>query len=388
MKQKKILLIGVGLAGIMFPAWAQYESITVGNSCSYFGETMPDSVISFQSDAEAELIIENILKQSSLNPDNFEVHVARVPNAAAVVQDGKRYILYNQSFMRDMRIRTGSKWAAISIMAHEIGHHLEGHTLDSDGSRPYKELEADRFSGAVVHKLGGSVGDARLAIEAIGSDDASLTHPAKRNRLAAINNGYFESKEHSSGKRSGGTSNNETASRDPDIGVDSRCKSEGEWIEQNEIKFDARGYVLDSKRCEEWTFEFHDGSRREGNYKNDKKDGWWVEIVSLPDGEIRKEGKYKGDKRDGIWSEISIFSDGKLVQDGRYKDDKKNGYWAEVYINDFGERWSTGAYKNGKKDDKWTMFTTMHESDKTFMKTEIYQYGRLLETATREIGSN
>ena len=365
-KQNKILLIGIGLAGMMFPAWAQYETIIVGDSCSYFGESMPYRVTSFRSDVEAEQVIENILDHSGLR-QNFKIHAAGVPNAAAVVRHGKRYILYNQSFMRDMRSETGSKWAAISIMAHEIGHHLNGHTLDSEGSRPSKELEADEYSGAMVQKLDGSLDDALVAIETIGSDYGSRTHPAKRDRLAAIANGFLRSENLSSGNRSGGTRNDETASRDPDTGVDSRCESEGEWVEVDEIKYDGSGYVLDGKRCGEWTFDFglqhifvatfKNGKKHgpsstvcqfaectaEGNYKNDKKDGSWIE--TFPDSSY--EGPYKNDKKNGLWIETSSHHSGKLVSEGSYRNDKKHGHWEITAKTSYGVSEITKVYRHG-----------------------------------------
>ena len=166
-----------------------FDQITTGDACSYFGESVPERVSTFSSDDEAEDVIDRIVAASGLT-QNFNVHAAGVPNAAAVVRGGKRYILYNQYFMQNMQKKTGSEWSSISIMAHEIGHHLNGHTLDRIGSRPKTELEADFYSGFIIQRLGGSLDDARLVMRQFGSSKGSSTHPPKHDRLAAITSGW------------------------------------------------------------------------------------------------------------------------------------------------------------------------------------------------------
>lgn len=68
----------------------------------------------------------------------------------------------------------------MSILAHEIGHHLLGHTISIGSSNPQDELEADKFSGFVLYKMGASLNDAVQAIQLLGSDTDSKTHPSKQ----------------------------------------------------------------------------------------------------------------------------------------------------------------------------------------------------------------
>jgi len=166
------------------------EAIETGETCSFFGEDVPANVATFSSDSEAEEAIARIVDASGL-VQNFQIRAAGVPNAAAVVYEEKRYILYNQYFMRDTREAASSDWAPISIMAHEVGHHLNGHTLDNLGSRPNIELEADYYSGFILQRLGATLEEARAAMQTLGSDVGSDTHPAKNDRLAAIDNGWI-----------------------------------------------------------------------------------------------------------------------------------------------------------------------------------------------------
>lgn len=187
---KMVRTIGFALALISVSTNSQvFDEIETGNTCSYFGESIPDRVTTFSSDREAEGVIKNIVDASGL-VQNFEVRAAGVPNAAAVIRGDTRFILYNQYFMQNTKRSTSSNWAPISIMAHEVGHHLNGHTLDNRGSRPKIELEADYYSGFILQRMGASLEDARAAMNKLGSSSGSNTHPAKHDRLAAIGSGW------------------------------------------------------------------------------------------------------------------------------------------------------------------------------------------------------
>ena len=148
-------------------------------------KTLPDDDINLQ----ARRIIQTIVGVVGLK-SNFEIQAAKIPNAAAVVFNGKRYILYNPQFIAILDKAAGKHWPSIAILAHEIGHHLNGHTLTKNGSLPQTELDADEFSGFVLRKMGASLKDAQLAIQIAGNTRATHTHPAKADRLIAIENGW------------------------------------------------------------------------------------------------------------------------------------------------------------------------------------------------------
>ena len=118
--------------------------------CTYAGdENSTEDIYTFSSDEEANTAVERILKYTGLKK-NFLIKAANVSNAEASIKGTTRYILYNQEFMLRVKKVTNTDWSAISIMAHEIGHHLQGHTLLLGGSRPNIELEADKYSGFVL----------------------------------------------------------------------------------------------------------------------------------------------------------------------------------------------------------------------------------------------
>jgi hypothetical protein len=172
------------------------SKLSINYACSYFGEKYPTSVYTFTSDNEAQSALKMITDASGLST-NFKLVAANVPNAAAVIVNNQRYILYNQTFMYNISQRI-NYWSSISILAHEIGHHLNGHSLIIGGSRPNLELEADKFSGFILAKLGATLDESQSAINALVSEEGSITHPGKSARLAAIANGWYQNNNGSS----------------------------------------------------------------------------------------------------------------------------------------------------------------------------------------------
>ena len=140
--------------------------------------------------SQAAGIIREITDAVGLQP-RFELRATdRVANAAAVVYDGRRYLLYNPRFLADINQAGHTDWAGISILAHEMGHHLNGHTLRGGGSQPQDELEADEFSGFVLRRLGASLAQAQAALAAVAPEEGSASHPGRAPRLAAISQGW------------------------------------------------------------------------------------------------------------------------------------------------------------------------------------------------------
>ncbi|MFQ2203191.1 M48 family metalloprotease [Aeromonas hydrophila] len=185
---------------ILVSGFAQaLEKIELEQYCNYAGSSFPEDVFGFSSDNEAAVALGKVMKYAGLEP-NFEIMAANVPNAAAVIQGPKRLILYSQTFMEEIQRATNTDWAKMSILAHEIGHHLQGHTLQSGGSRPEIELQADKYSGFILQRMGASLEQAQTAMRTIGSDQGSATHPGKQARLAAIANGYVAARELNSTK--------------------------------------------------------------------------------------------------------------------------------------------------------------------------------------------
>ncbi|RDV16227.1 membrane-binding protein [Pontibacter diazotrophicus] len=151
--------------------------------------TVAAPVTDVTAPADTRDIVQEIINVVGLKP-RFELRAADIDNAAAVVYNGKRYILYSDSFLSKINNAVHTDWGGVSILAHEIGHHLNGHTMSRSGSNPEDELEADEFSGFVLRKMGASMADAQAAIDLLSEEENSRTHPGKRYRLAAISKGW------------------------------------------------------------------------------------------------------------------------------------------------------------------------------------------------------
>ena len=167
-------------------------------ACSYDGSPLAFSPPDLsKGGSSGKQVVAEIMRYTGL-PANFVVVEGQVPNAAAVIMAGpdkvpRRVIAYNPAFMGEViRATQANNWAPVSIMAHEIGHHLSGHTIVPGGSQPPIELESDKFSGFVLYKMGAPLKDAQNAIATLIPEADGQTHPGRRKRLAAIASGWIE----------------------------------------------------------------------------------------------------------------------------------------------------------------------------------------------------
>ncbi|TDT46493.1 hypothetical protein CLV90_0544 [Maribacter spongiicola] len=146
---------------------------------------------------EIEKAAKDIVAQIGL-PQNFVLQASSEykNNAVAKMKTGddgrvRRYVVYDPKFFDNINFSAKNKWAAISILAHEIGHHLNNHSLNNDGSKYEYELLADNWSGFVLRKMGASLLDAQSAIQTLKDPKTrSKTHPPKNERLASIERGW------------------------------------------------------------------------------------------------------------------------------------------------------------------------------------------------------
>ena len=172
---------------------------------------------SFANDQIAEQALDKIIKSVDI-PQNFIIgYCPDIENCVAVTYRGVRYIIYDREFMRDIA-KGNDENVNLSILAHEIGHHVYGHTVDielyENNSIPppslrkkrMQELEADEFSGFVMARLGKSLNEALFAVNQLprNSNDVNSTHPSRDKRISAVKKGYNR------GKKSNNTITNNT----------------------------------------------------------------------------------------------------------------------------------------------------------------------------------
>lgn len=189
-------------------------------SFSSFGQNNKDalrlcSVLqsnSFSSNSAAYDALERILGTIGASKRFVLQPCSNTNNAVATSYRGIRYILYDPDFMNTLNY--GNNWGNLFILAHEVGHHINGHSLDlvlyatdavesvSLAQSRQQELEADEFAGFVLAKLGGSLSEANKLIQSISSnkDDTYSTHPSRNKRLKAVKIGFQKAKNQSSQK--------------------------------------------------------------------------------------------------------------------------------------------------------------------------------------------
>jgi len=166
------------------------NSINSNNICANFkyGEIIQHK--------DADKIVQKILDVVGL-PFNFILQSCPgIENAYALnLDNGIRCIAYDPLFIEKI-VKNSSNWASISILAHEVGHHLCGHTLSNSTNlsiRRKMELEADEFSGFVLNKLGANIEQSTLAIDQLSEQlDSNSTHPNKYLRVFAIKTGFYK----------------------------------------------------------------------------------------------------------------------------------------------------------------------------------------------------
>jgi hypothetical protein len=130
----------------------------------------------------------------------YRSHVALgrgpVAFAQATTIDDRAIILYNPRSLDDLERDTGTPWASVSVIAHELGHHYFGHAhhgmreADS-GEILQHELDADYFSGYAIARVGGTLESAQ-AVQRLLKSDETLYHPSSVRRLHAIRAGWLD----------------------------------------------------------------------------------------------------------------------------------------------------------------------------------------------------
>ena len=157
---------------------------------------------SFISDSKADNALDRILSVIGASKRFVLQPCDNINNAVATSYKGIRYILYDRDFMDSLD--SGDNWSNLFILAHEVGHHINGHSLDillyaNDIVDPKtleekrnQELEADEFAGFILGKLGATLKQTSSSINLISTekDDTFETHPSKSKRLASISTGY------------------------------------------------------------------------------------------------------------------------------------------------------------------------------------------------------
>jgi len=120
---------------------------------------------------------------------SFDIFIAKNENnAMAGVANGRKILVVDVDFLENLNKLSKTQWAAIQVIAHEVGHHVAGFSNNSHRN----ELDADYWSGLVLQRLGASKEAATKAILAVGTDVDTNSHPNKYKRSQMIATGWSD----------------------------------------------------------------------------------------------------------------------------------------------------------------------------------------------------
>ncbi len=144
------------------------------------------------TEQQAKSAVYRIVRYSGLQPNFIVRENADIPTAVAFIKGRKRWIEYNPAVIAGIVDSARTDWSAVSILAHEIAHHLLGHTLDPDRRHAGDELACDLYSGFILNAMGASLDESLAAMRVSGHALDTLRHPPKEARLEAIRQGWAE----------------------------------------------------------------------------------------------------------------------------------------------------------------------------------------------------
>ena len=353
----------------------------------------------FASERAADSALDDILNVIGASKRFVLKECSNINNAVALTMNGVRYIMYDPEFMTSLSY--GDEWSNKFILAHEVGHHINGHTVDvlaanssnkvSLSTRRIQELESDEFAGFVLGRLGASLSDALSGVQSLSDkDDSYSTHPRRSKRIAAIKKGF---------KESGGYVNPSTVSVKKGKTVDSKYSnsrySNVKYLILNNYYSDGvyEGYVsINSGKPFGYGSQFFDsGGKYEGEMSGGMRNGYGK--YTSASGTVQ-EGYFVNNKftGNGVISystggkNVGNFIDGDLTGKGEmhypngtiYKGFFEKGTAVEITVSQKGE----SAYKMGFSNK-----TSLPTGTSTFIDINGYKYeGKFVNGSVRIVG--
>ena len=207
MKLKALInaLIFVILESTQLLAQTKGLSNFYGNS--QMGEDICVRSGNYTNDVSVERLVAQIVEKFGTKNAFLIIPCDRTPNAQATIdQNGRPYILYNPEFLKSVKSlnftstsipSNMTNWETITVLAHEIAHHLNFHLVNPHPDATFRsmELEADETAGFILYKLGATLEESQRAMKSASvSIEGSYTHPPRAQRLEAIRKGWEKAK--------------------------------------------------------------------------------------------------------------------------------------------------------------------------------------------------
>lgn len=142
-------------------------------------------------DIAAYKTVVNIIRETGL-AQNFVVLPGDVAYVKSYIENNERILEYNPNFME--KLQEDSNWHGISVLARQIGHHLSNHELEGGQGSIDEEIEADKYAGFVLFKMGASLDDAINALEIVMKEDSIGKSVSRNSRLVSLSKGWANAK--------------------------------------------------------------------------------------------------------------------------------------------------------------------------------------------------
>lgn len=156
--------------------------------CTAFPSQLPYVRSLEDPTAEAEQWFQGLCDAAHVDRQQFGFYITRgINNAYASNRNGNKLIVYDPNLLKQLDAAHQNGWAGVSVIAHELGHHVRGMNWSS---RKQSEAQADFFAGYLMHKLGASEQDAIDAIEQIADPMESVNYPSRDQRINLIVQGW------------------------------------------------------------------------------------------------------------------------------------------------------------------------------------------------------
>ena len=140
MKLKALITIFIFIILESNQIQAQTKGLSNFYGNSQMGEDLCVRSGNYTNDASVERLVAQIVEKFGMKNRFLIIPCDRTPNAQATIdQNGRPYILYNPEFLKSVKslnFTTTSipsnmtNWETITVLAHEIAHHLNYHLVN------------------------------------------------------------------------------------------------------------------------------------------------------------------------------------------------------------------------------------------------------------------
>jgi hypothetical protein len=299
---------------------------------NFYGESQKGGDIcvrngNYVNDVSVERLIAQIVERFGVKNSFLTIACDRTSSAQATVDErGRPYILYNPEFLKSVKTLDFTRssigtnkvdWETLTVLAHEVGHHLNYHLINPHPSatRIDMELEADETAGFILYKLGATLEESQRAMRSsVVSIEGSYTHPPRAQRLDAIRKGWEKARILNPGNI---PSPAPTTNKVVDIdGTEYEVTKIGSmsWSKQNlgVSRFRNGDPIFHAQSDEDWKRAGENQQPAWCYYENDPKNGKiygklynWYAVRMIQEEYVRRVGMYPHGEE---WDNLSVLS--------------------------------------------------------------------------------